>query len=492
MKGDTNMKILGEDYHDLFNYIYPKMVVISGLPGSGKSTICKEFHEHGYFVLSKDDIRHRLACMKYGYQPETFFRQEQLHEFSHSTRFVNRCCFLLFYNFTHKYLLEENLQELKNYIFKRHLPMDNFIYRLIVHYAKEMYEQDLKYGIIFDATYLTKKSRAAFITLQSQYNDMDVYSIYIDTPLRIAYERVQKRSATLTTHFDGKPVYGRSVPLQVLKYMEKTICIPSEHEGFHQVYFLSNNLPSIYNFFDAQKLYQNFVPYGDTLRKDIVKLFPSFAPTIDFCQQNFYHDLCVDAHLIRSAYYIKQYHNFPLFVATLLHDVGKPFTQEFYLIPKNKYGGKDYRNLIISKKTKDSYICHPLFYHNTIHKFPKDTSIVDLNAHYFGHDAVSAIHAFHDCISLNFDLKTCLLIYKYIYYHMRIKGDSIPLSINTLNKLRNVFTEKQCYNLLLLHEADVLHSKIYPTHGFQPIKNKSTLFDTNKNIIYKVFHQNLI
>ena len=75
---------------------------------------------------------------------------------------------------------------------------------------------------------------------------------------------------------------------------------------------------------------------------------------------------------------------------------------------------------------------------------------------------------------------------------MTIKSDSIPLSINTLNKLRNVFTEKQCYNLLLLHEADILHSKIYPTHGFQPIKNKSTLFDTNKNIIYKVFHQNLI
>ncbi len=72
----------------------PKAILLSGLPGSGKSTTAIFFRQNGYFIICKDDIRHRLACRRYYYKPETFFEQSQLHQFSKLVHTVNEnICF---------------------------------------------------------------------------------------------------------------------------------------------------------------------------------------------------------------------------------------------------------------------------------------------------------------------------------------------------------------------------------------------------------------
>lgn len=74
--------------------------------------------------------------------------------------------------------------------------------------------------------------------------------------------------------------------------------------------------------------------------KNISNLVNIFTPSVDFDQDNPHHNLTLDKHLIKAARYIEEHYNeygldrmsmAIVYIATLYHDIGKPFVKTYKL-----------------------------------------------------------------------------------------------------------------------------------------------------------------
>ena len=429
----------------------PKAILLSGLPGSGKSTTAIFFRQNGYFIICKDDIRHRLACRRYYYKPETFFEQSQLHQFSKLVHTVNEnICFAY-----QQYLKGKDkfdiIDKTKTRFYRGYHNMNNqdIIFDTIKSYIIEFTEHNLNQGIVFDATYLTTKSRRSII----QNIKLPIYCIFYSIPSDIAYKRVLNRSKTIISYYHEKPVYGRFVPMQAIKRMESTITIPNKIEGFDDVFIIpyqttENKSTQIMDFITNFKCNQE---YHDLA----MDLFPSFSQTNNLSQHNENHYYTVDWHMMYATEYVKKYSkDKALILATLLHDVGKFDTKAFYInltkpIDNYKEGKKFKVKYILNRQT---YVCQNTFNFDIVY-IDKNDATFDMNAHYYAHQYTSAIKAYNDLISLNVNHDFAYKVYLYIFFHMYIPFHH-TITYKELYTLKNYLTKDECKNLLLLRQAD--------------------------------------
>lgn len=161
-------------------------------------------------------------------------------------------------------------------------------------------KKDLSNGrdVIYDATNINSKRRRAFLQELIKY-DCKKIAIFIATP----YEKCLERNNTR----------NRKVPEQVIKRMYMSFNVPCIQEGFDEVRVIY-----------PEDMY--FAPMSDIIHK-----------YYKMSQDNPHHTLGIGEHMHKaSEIFLMNYLeetswkiNSILYVATLMHDIGKPFTKTF-------------------------------------------------------------------------------------------------------------------------------------------------------------------
>lgn len=152
--------------------------------------------------------------------------------------------------------------------------------------------------VIYDATNINSKRRKAFLQELTKY-DCKKIAIFIATP----YEKCLERNNTR----------NRKVPEQVIKRMYMSFNVPCIQEGFDEVRVI---YPED----------MDFAPMSDIIHK-----------YYKMSQDNPHHTLGIGEHMHKaSEIFLMNYLeetswkiNSILYVATLMHDIGKPFTKTF-------------------------------------------------------------------------------------------------------------------------------------------------------------------
>ena len=199
-------------------------IILGGLPGAGKSTIANAFVNKGFLYICKDVIRYELARRKYGDKPETLL-DEYLMKFNRDVHPI--------------------IESMINSYFAKHLVI-SYIDDSKMSVQNQLYAKDYLHtidfsnckGIIFDATYFNSKQRKTEI--QRINKRIPIYSIYINKTVDECYRGVEKRAATVVDTYNGKDVYGRYVPREVIEQMKKFESLPKKEEGFEEVFIIDN------------------------------------------------------------------------------------------------------------------------------------------------------------------------------------------------------------------------------------------------------------
>ena len=208
---------------NFINIDMPIAIVLGGLPGSGKSTIASYLEEKGFFIISKDTIRHALARQKYGDLPEAQL-ETYVNEFKKSLHPIIEIIVNLY--FSHSLNDAVNaIQQLKNKNVQSYVEV--YIRQLYVEIISHNYS-----GIVFDATHFNRRQRK--LTLHELDKRLPVYCIYLHTSIEQAYEGVKKRVATKVV-YNGIEASGRNVPIAVIEEMKKFESLPKVEEGFKNV-----------------------------------------------------------------------------------------------------------------------------------------------------------------------------------------------------------------------------------------------------------------
>lgn len=159
-------------------------------------------------------------------------------------------------------------------------------------------KEDLASGIncIYDATNLSWKRRKHFLSNLSL--DCNKIALLVATPYEVCLERNKSRD--------------RVVPKDVIRKMYLGFWMPIVQEGFDEVIICHTG-------------YKNSV--------SMVGMYKEGGLLYKFNQHNPHHTLTLDEHmLIAAARMFEEYKSktsVKLIMATVLHDIGKPFTQTF-------------------------------------------------------------------------------------------------------------------------------------------------------------------
>ena len=235
--------------------------------------------------------------------------------------------------------------------------------------------------VVYDATNINKKQRTAFINTLKRY-DCEKVAICVLTPFDKCLYHNQNRD--------------RVVPYGAMKSMYMRWTPPHEHEGF-----------------DTIKLYFNNADDWAKTHRDIKSLIDHLS-SID--QENKHHNLSIGEHCFYAANYIKKQwpDNKILYMAAMLHDIGKEFT-------KTKYNAK---------------------------------GEIDGQCHFYQHQNVGAYDAmFYLKESGQFTDAEMLYISNLIYYHMHPMV-SWNQSKKSLNKAINLIGQEMYDDIMKVHEAD--------------------------------------
>ena len=241
-------------------------------------------------------------------------------------------------------------------------------------------KDDLMNGknVCYDATNLNRRRRIAFIReLKNILCKKDC--VLIATPYEMCMAQNIKRE--------------RKVPFDVIFNMLKSFNMPSTYEGFDSVVV---HYPSM----EWKRYYGN--------------VFDFLNNHIDYDQENSNHSLTLSRHLLKAYYYMckKQVNMDELYMAAIMHDVGKPWTKSF----EDRNGN------------------------------------IDTNAHYYSHHNVGAyINLFIEQTSFDYDKQyVSLLIEHHMKPYMEWKQ-----SEKTKEKDRELFGDQFIKGVELIHEADV-------------------------------------
>lgn len=443
-----------KEYQNVFKKKYPQAILLGGLPASGKSTLTKEFE--GFFVISKDDVRHKLACIQHGYQPETLFDPNVLQSYSNSVHIILEMVAYIYTEFLH----EDNTLQIMNDVNHR---LGHYFktakvnitkleaFNCICQYSTEIFSNKYPRGIVFEATFITPKQRASIINYIN--NKLPISCVFIDIPSDIAFEHTLNRSKKVIDIYKDTPVYGRFVPLEVIQGMERSTVLPSKAEGFDNVYIICDYLPEIeHKKSEVVALFEKFNEFDE---KKVAELFPSYRKTIAFNQENSHHILTLDMHQLLVAKYVhKRCQSFCLFIASLLHDVGKVDTKTFYVKLAQPYNGiKEGKKFVLLEKRKDCVFVRETYAPNT-YIIPLEYVIIDQDAHYYNHQNISALKVRRELLAYGFSLQIVNEVYNYILYHMYIPFDA-EINKRILTTLGKHFSYEGIKNLLLIRQADV-------------------------------------
>lgn len=229
------------------------------------------------------------------------------------------------------------------------------------------------YDVIYDATNINHKRRKYLVSeIKRLCKDVSCECVLFATP----YEQC------LTNNSQRE----RKVPKDVIKKMYLNFYIPSYAEGWDNI--------EIVWWYDYNV--------------DLDELFNTF---VGFNQDNSHHDLTLDKHLLKAySHCLEMNSTLEVEWATLLHDIGKPFTKSF-----TNYKGEP---------TTD--------------------------AHYFNHQNVGAYDSLFVAHN-EFDTKSILHIANLIQRHMQPYFMEFDKS---KQKFLNMFGREFYDEIMILHECD--------------------------------------
>jgi len=390
------------------------LVLLGGLPGIGKSTYAKQFIDNGFKYVNPDSIRFELAKKikgnEYKYESEL---EDILQQFS-----------FLAWKISHNQAVEH----LKN-----------------------------NHSVIFDATFLSVRDRVKTIEFAKNIGQKTAIC-FLEAPVEVALERNKKRGNTIIAYRDNRPIYGRFVPEIFIKEKYKQIILPSYNEGFDAVkieHIVENKNINYQDCFKTLKessdLMQTMQEYYDN--GVLKELFPSFHEVWGFNQDNKNHQYLLHEHMIKAAQHV-QNESMELFIATLLHDVGKPMTKQYFgKLTKDTSFFKKGEKVEILKDNKKILVGSKHKLKNQHTEVVDESAIeIDKNAHYYGHQFTSAFIARRDLDVLNVDEQFKDKVYFYILYHMDLPFSDI--NIDHIAKMETKVGYDNTIDLLKLRVAD--------------------------------------
>lgn len=310
----------------------PLMIMLAGLPGSGKSTVAESIHTSG------DNEKYKPVI--------------------HSSDGLRKELFG-----------DEATQGDNNKLFTE---------------LHKRIKADLIAGkdVIYDATNINKKLRRQFLNELRNISCTPI-CLCVMTSYETCLKNNEKRE--------------RKVPVEVIKRMQMNWQPPHYNEGFREIKYIFSNLDDEY----ADKF---------TIRD-------FFKVANDFDQENSHHALSLGEHCTKAATYIQEHcpDNFPLLIATMLHDNGKLHT-------KTRTNAK---------------------------------GIEDGNCHYYQHHCVGAYNIlFYLHYANQFTEEDFTYISNLIYYHMH-PYCQWKQSEKALNKDKTILGDKLFKDIMLLHDADL-------------------------------------
>ncbi|MDF2533854.1 MAG: hypothetical protein K0R18_11 [Bacillales bacterium] len=369
-----------KNYQHLLNLETQRIIMLNGIPGSGKSTVAKDFEAVGYKIFCPDTYRGIISRTK----PNREHWTDAMHE---GDQWLSADAWSLAY--------KEALEALK--------------------------QGD---SIVFDAMLHTQKARRSFF---GQLNKAKVpfYSVCTAVEVETAKARNQKRGD------EG----GRFVPQFVIEEKWRVQVFPQKEEGFVDTVVVHNDLAlnltldeltrrELVNAIieDPRKTINNMYSNGV-----LQKFFPSLNACWGISQHNVHHNLTISEHMIKAAELIEDRSPVAV-ISMLLHDVGKARTKEFFvkITGENEYGFKIGEKVVAVKDNGIAVTVRARSYQGksgsseSFILLPLDILEKDMNAHYYDHENVGAILARRDLISLGFDEQFADEVYGYILYHMEL------------------------------------------------------------------------
>lgn len=460
----TEIKYYNKEVKKLLSLRYPIGIILCGLPGSGKSTLAKEFEKKQFMILCKDTIRLKLASANNEEKAEAELNLE-------SYNFCLGICTNSIVTGYNLHLAKASLKEAMNRVDKmmksffesycvNHPLTKDFIANMtnLVHNnIKEIYDNLYPRGIVFDATHVTKKQRMAEINCVN--NHMPLHAISYDTGLSEAVEAVKKRSETLTINANNKLDYGHFVPFESILNMQRRFALPSINEGFYSVAVISRDLEdkSAYKQFALNLMHENNLhTFIKEHMEEMNQCFPSLMKCIGFNQENSHHQLTLDQHIIGVAEKCKS--NPIVFLSALLHDVGKIYTKEFTAkLIDAEQGINAGRKLVIVGHDENSYQLKN--YDGKIYTINNDNLHVDKNAHYYGHEIVSAFIARRELKALGFSEAFVNRVYDLISLHMYLPFHVDKITKQQKQTIQDRLSFEDIKNLIELRIGDASSGK---------------------------------
>lgn len=245
------------------------------------------------------------------------------------------------------------------------------------------------YNVIYDATNINSKRRMNLLRYLKKTGCKNI-CIYFSNNYRNCILNDNSRE--------------RKVGREVITKMYKNLQVPMYHEGWDDIHIFANNSCSNSNKLGELKI-DNYNDYVENIMKNTTCL-----ECIDMPQDNPYHTLSVSRHMYYVYSYIKNTKpsNKHLLIASMLHDIGKPFCKVF--------------------RENDKY------------------------AHYYGHENVSSQLAIELLKDNDFTDNQVIKIVTYIQLHMRL----LNCDENGYRKLRDILNNNEVYEgLVLLRNADI-------------------------------------
>ncbi|MNC03770.1 multifunctional tRNA nucleotidyl transferase/2'3'-cyclic phosphodiesterase/2'nucleotidase/phosphatase [compost metagenome] len=355
----------------LFDTNEQKIILMGGIPGSGKSTLSKQLSEAGYVIICPDTFRGIVSKSIPGRE----LWSEAQHESDQST---SAEAWKMAY------------REAKNAL------------------------KDGK-SIVFDAMLHTAKARRGTMGEFKGFK-LPFYAIYLDVTLETAKQRNAERGA------NG----GRCLPDFVLKSKWRQQVFPMIEEGFKEVHYISNDLVvDPMADFAIQETFEDIIDNPkraifELHEADLLKqVFPSLYECFGIPQENSHHEFELHNHMITAAELIEDRSQVAV-ISTLLHDVGKRKTKEFFakVIQENdhfKVGDK----LTVLKRMDIGATFEKVTWNGVRTAFlPYECVEIDSNAHYYDHEKVGAIDARRDLLALGCSEEFANEVYGYILHHM--------------------------------------------------------------------------
>lgn len=261
------------------------------------------------------------------------------------------------------------------------------LFQIMSKRARELLKQGS--NVIYDATNISSKRRTTFLK-ELKNIDCKKICVYFATNISSCYNNDLQRE--------------RQVGFNVIDRMYRCLQIPMYHEGWDDIRIIGNENEFLPYNININKI-NDYYDYESILNDNITN------QCIDFPQDSQWHTLSVSRHMYHTYKYIKDIvkSNENLIIASMLHDIGKPYCKSF------KKGSK--------------------------------------YANFYNHENISSQLAIRYLLKAEFNDSDIINIATYIQLHMKILN--IGDDIKSKEKLINTIGLKLYNDLELLRNADI-------------------------------------